>query len=192
MEGNMRKFTTYLVMVLVVMGLIGCAGPKPLPETSEGKIPSWFLNVPEDPNYLYGTGTGTSRDMSLAIDKASTDARAKIARTVEVRVMSMQKKFDQEVGIGDDAELLQMFTQATKVVTSTALSGSRVKQQDVQKDGNNWRGYVLMEYPIGAANQALLQQLKNNQNMYTRFRESQTFKDLESEVDKFEEWKKAQ
>jgi hypothetical protein len=37
-----------------------------------------------------------------------------------------------------------------------------------------------------------MQQIKKNNEMYTRFRSSQAFKDLDSEVQKYEEWKKAQ
>ncbi|HQT92587.1 MAG TPA: hypothetical protein PL001_11240, partial [Candidatus Kryptobacter bacterium] len=51
---------------------------------------------------------------------------------------------------------------------------------------------VLVEYPIGAANEALMQQIKNNNQMYTRYRASQTFKELQDEVDKYDKYKQQQ
>ena len=75
---------------------------------------------------------------------------------------------------------------------STSLSGSKVRSQKLCKDGDIWRSYILVEYPLGAASEALMQQLKQNEQMYTRFRSTQTFKDLDDEVQKYEDWKKQQ
>jgi hypothetical protein len=55
-----------------------------------------------------------------------------------------------------------------------------------------WRAYVMMELPLGAANAALLDEIKKNKELYTRYRASEAFKDLDSEVQKYEEWKQQQ
>ena len=189
----MRTIISCSLLFVFALFIIGCAGgSRALQTASEGEIPSWFTTIPQDPNYLFAANTATSQDLGIAIDKSITAARAEVGRQMEVRVSSLQKRFDEEVGLGEDAELMQMFTQATKTVVSQTLSGSRTKYQKQVKDGNLWRAYVLVEYPIGAANQALMQQIKNNQQMYTRFRASETYKELEEEVAKFEEWKKQQ
>ena len=62
----------------------------------------------------------------------------------------------------------------------------------IVKDGNNWRAYVLIEYPLGAAQEALREQIKKNEQLYTRFRASQTYKELDDEVQKYENYKKGQ
>jgi hypothetical protein len=59
-------------------------------------------------------------------------------------------------------------------------------------DGSLWRAYVLVEYPVGAASQAFLQQMKKNEQLYTRFRATQTYKELEDEVKKLDDAKKGQ
>ena len=192
-ELSMKKLLFLSLSLFFILSIVGCGGgDKPLPKTDTGNVPEWFMNPPEDPNYVFSAKTSTSKDMQLALDKATTDARAEIARTIEVRIQGFQKKFDEEVGVGQDSELLQMFTQATKTVVSQSLSGSKVEKKHVEKDGNNWRAYVLVSYPIGAANQALVNQIKQQQNMYTRFRASQAFEELEKEAQKFEEWKEKQ
>ena len=187
----MRLIISFLFVVLSIM-LIGCGGTKSLQATDTGDIPDWFTNVPKDPNFLYAAKTATSQDLQLALDKAATDARAEIARQVEIKVEGLQKRFQEETGTSTDAQLLEQFTQANKTVVSTSLSGTQVTKQKQVKDGSLWRAYVLVEYPVGAANQALLQQIKNNEQLYTRYRATQTFKELDDEVKKLDDAKKTQ
>lgn len=180
------------LFIFFIVGLIGCSSQKALQTADAGDIPDWYSNPPQDPNYMYASNTQSSQDMQLAVDKATAAGRADIGRQIETRIQGLQKRFSEETGTGNDAQLLQMFTEAEKTVVSTTLSGSHVKSHKIVKDGDLWRAYVLVEYPIGAANQALMEQLKKNDQMYTRFRASQTFKELDDEVKKYEEFKKQQ
>jgi len=186
---------SYLIVVLVaVLGLafLSCSGSKVLTDTKLGDVPDWFKNIPEDPDFLFSAKTATSKDLQLALDKATQAARADIAQQAEVKISGIQKSFQEEVGAGDESELLQQFTQASKSVFSTQLVGSKTKEQKLVKDGQGYRAYVLVEYPVGAAAQALMQQLSKKKNLYTRFRASQTFEELNKEVEKYEKWKKEQ
>lgn len=188
----MRLTSSFFAAALIALFLIGCGGSQPLPQTDTGDVPEWYANVPADPNYLYAVNTSTSKDMQLAVDKAIQAARTEVGRQVEVKINALQKRFQEETGIGDDAQLLDQFTQASKTVVSTSLSGSKEKQKKIVKDGNNWRAYVLIEYPLGAAQEALREQIKKNEQLYTRFRASQTYKELDEEVQKYEQYKKGQ
>jgi len=170
---------------------MGCGGSKPLTQTKVSPVPDWFSTPPQDPNFLYAARTATSRDLGLAIDKAVTNARAEIARQYEVKVTGLTKSYIDETG-SEDAEILQTFTRTIKTVVSTTLMGSRASKTTHVKDGNNYRAYVLVEYPIGAANQAFLNALKANKNIYTQFRASEAFKEMDKEVQKYEDWKKEQ
>lgn len=199
----MRTINVIVAVMLLALVMVGCAGSKATSSTSQSAskptgqtqqaagVPEWFT-PPQDPNFFYEATTATSQDMQLALDKAITSARAGIARQIDVLVKSNQKKFDEETGFGKDAQLLQYFSQATTTVTATSQSGSRVKRQQTVREGEGWRAYVLVEYPVGAANQALMQQIKGNEQMYTRFRASEAFKDLDEDVKKYDEWKKQQ
>ncbi len=186
------RYLVSLIGSLMFVAVMGCGGSRGTQSAETGDIPDWFTNVPQDPNYLYAANTQASQDLQLAIDKAVTGGRSEIGRQLEVKMEGLQKKFSEETGSGNDAQLLQMFTQAEKTVVSTTLNGSRVKYQKQVKDGELWRAYVLVEYPIGAANSALMQQIKNNDQMYTRFRSSESFKELQDDVDKYEKYKQDQ
>jgi len=188
----MRSLFSLSLLLLLAIFIMGCGGSKPLVQTKASSIPEWFSNTPQDPNFLYAARTATSRDLGLAIDKAVTNARAEIARQYEVKVTGLTKSFQEEIGSSEDSEINELFTQTVKTVVSTTLMGSRASKTTHVRDGNNYRAYVLVEYPIGAANQAFITALKANQNMYTRFRASEAFKEMDEEVQKYEEWKKEQ
>jgi len=180
----MKRSIIYLVILVSFLLLNACGSTKELAKTETGDIPEWYLTPPTAPDYVFGTASSTSKDMDLAISKATTEARANIARNIEIKINSMQKKFEEEVGQGENSELLSQFTQATKTVVSKELNGSQVAQKKLVKDGNNWRAYVLAKYPIGEAQKAFLNKIKDNTNLYTRFRSTEAFKELENEVNK--------
>jgi hypothetical protein len=186
----MNRVYLFIIASFFSLVLASCGGSKSLVDTEAGDIPEWYLNTPEDANYLYSAASAVSRDMELSISKATTEARAKLARTLEIKVNSMQKKFEEEVGSGENSEYLSQFTQATKTVVSKELRGSKIIKKKIAKDGGNWRAYVLAEYPIGAAQQAFLNQITNNNKLYTRFRSGEAFSELENDVKKYEDSKK--
>ncbi len=189
----MQILKSFIAAALAAILLVGCGrSTEPLQKTDMGDVPDWYLNQPSDPNYLHAVNTSTSKDMQTAVDKATQAARVEVGRQVELKINALQKRFTEETGIGDDAQLLDQFTQASKTVVSTSLSGSKEKQKKIIKDGNNWRAYVLVEYPLGAAQEALREQIKKNEQLYTRFRASQTYKELDDEVQKYDASKKGQ
>lgn len=186
-----------LVMVILILSLglfmFSCGGGKASTVPGSDIVaPDWYLNPPEDPNFLMAVSTATSQDMQLAIDKAKNQARADIAQQLEVKMKGLEKNFREEVGTGEETQLLSQFTSVTKSVVSNVLRGVKVKQQQIKKEGNVFRAYVLMEMPIGAASEDLLNKIKKQQEMYTRFRATQAFKELEDEVDKYEKFKESQ
>ncbi len=189
----MRLLLATGVMFVTLLLLAGCGGgPQTMQATSTGDIPDWYPNAPQEALYARSANTAVSQDLQVAVDKATTGARAELGRVLETKVNSLQKRFEEETGTGEDAQLLQQFTQASKLVVSTTMNGSRMKDQRTVRDGQMWRAYVLMELPLGAANASLLEEIKKNKDLYTRFRASEAYKDLDSEVQKYEEWKKQQ
>ena len=188
----MRFFIILITISLIPILFIGCGGSKELSAEREGVEPAWFLNVLQDPNYFFATSTAASNDLQFSLNKATTDARAEVSRQIEVRVSTLQKRFQEEVGIAEDARFNEMMTQVTRTVTDNALHGSRVRDQTYMREGQLYRAYVLVEYPIGEANAALMKQLKENEYLQTLFRGSQLFEELDEEIKKYEEWKQRQ
>lgn len=184
----MKKVLMFAAFFGMLALYVGCGGASKtnLPATSEGEEPEWYMNVPSDPNILFAAKTATSRDKQLAVDKAVQDARAEIAKQLEVKIQGLEKRFQEETGVGEDSQLLDQFTKANKSIVNQSLVGSKIEKQKTVKDGNTYRSYVLVNLPLGAAKEALVQQIKKNEQMYTKVRASQTFDELNKEIEKLE------
>lgn len=155
--------------------------PSPSEKTIQS-IPEWYLAPPQEKDHLHAVGSETSADMQLAFDKAKTTAQADLAQQIETRMEGLTKRFQEEVGLGDDSELLSQFTTATRAVTSQSLTGAEVVRREVRPEGGIYRGYVLMRLPIGAANSRLLEMIRGNQKLHTRLRSAEAFEELDKAV----------
>ncbi len=174
---------SYLFFAVI---FIGCSSSVDIQKTGAGNIPEWYLNVPSDPQYLYASNTAASQDMQLSIDKATVSARTEIASQLEVKLASRTKLFQEEVGQGELGTVLEQFSVATKTVVSQVMNGTTPSKKELVKDGDNWRAYVLIAYPLGAANQALMNQIKQNKALYTEFKATKAFEELEKDVKEYE------
>jgi hypothetical protein len=185
-----------MLALALVLTVAGCAGSKKKadypPNVKKVKAPEWFVHPPKDDNRLLAVSTATSQDLQTAIDKARQDSRLEIARQIDVRMAGLSKRFVEETGLNDDAELLGMFTQVSKSVVSDSLTGSRISKQQLGREGKVYRAYVLMEMPIGEANARFVEKIRAQERLYTRFRASEAFDELDREVEKYEEWKRQQ
>lgn len=159
-------------------------------------IPDWVMSPPKDtPERRFSSGIGESRDMSIAFNSAETDARNKLAQGLQSELKSLDDKFQSSVrGDAGGEEVLNMFRQAVRTITNQSLSGTRVAQRKMTTDpsGATYRAYVLMELDNAAAKRALMDRIKADEALYTRFRASQAFADLDAEIRKIEEGKKTQ
>jgi len=214
----MQRYTSIsLMMMLLGLAMLcaGCGGPSTEPvgemgEASTGMgvtapggitppgqitniaVPDWFINIPEDPNFMYAVSTNSNKNLEMGLDTAKHQARTDLTTQMESKISGMFKRFREDIGVGEDAELTAMATAVTKEVYSQVLSGAKPKRQEIQKEGNLFNIYILYELSLADMNSAVVDKVKANKNMYTRFRASQGFKELEEEVGKYEDWKKEQ
>lgn len=188
----MRSRTLLAATLLLASACASAPSRSATPAEAVSDIPGWFSSVPNDLNFIYAARTAESRDMQLAVNKATTDGRAELARQMEVRMQGLSKRFQEETGLGADAQMLDQFTTATKEVLNQTLNGSRVSKQELRSNGATFRAFVLVELPVGAASQALRDRLRANEQMMTRFRATETFRELDAEVQRYEEFQRRQ
>ena len=187
----MKSKSFLLVLSAVCLLLLACGGAKQMTQSekqtaSESPCPDWFTNVPKDPDYLYAASTATSKDLQMAINKAKQQGRADIGAQMETHLTGLTKQFQEEIGTGQDAQINAQFTEVSKSVVSTTLNGCKAKQQSTKQEGTIWRACVLMEYPVGAANAQFLQSIKDREALRQKAAATDAFKELESEVQKYE------
>ena len=198
---NRLLYTTTLLMVFI----ISCGGSTPprapvdmppqaraaAPQTPMD-VPSWFMMTPEpDDEYaVYATGEATSRKMNIAMQKSTQQARANLGQSIKAKVQSLIESMVEEAGMGENVQITEFYSEASKSVSNETLSGATVvKKYPYQTSSGGYRVYVLMglkKAPFdNAASQAIVSKVKENQEeaMYATFKKTQAFNRLNEELD---------
>lgn len=198
---NRLLYTITLSMVLI----IACGGSTPprapvdMPSQSQAAnpqtpmdVPNWFMMTPEpDDEYaVYATGEATSRKMNIAMQKSTQQARANLGQSINAKVQSLIESMVEEAGMGDNVQITEFYSEASKSVSNETLSGAIViKKYPYQTSSGGYRVYVLMglkKAPFdNAASQAIVSKVKENQEeaMYATFKKTQAFNRLNEALD---------
>jgi hypothetical protein len=179
---------------VTVMAVSLVAGCKSAPKVQSDK--DLFGMMQEKANQitaaggLAAVGLGESKSIALAIDKAKTRGRTEMAHIIETKIDSLKKDFQEEVGQGKGAEFNELFSSASKHVAHQILSGTVPKDIKYESKEGITRAVALMVQDPKVVADAFAAQQQTQQAVYTRFRASQAFKELDEEVKKFEDFKK--
>jgi hypothetical protein len=185
----MKQVMLVALAALVMATVVGCKST----EVTSQKTP--FENMQEKANAitdaggLAAVGIGTSRTMSLAMDKAKTRGRTELAHILETKVDSLKKDFTEEIGEGESAEYNALFSAASKSIAHQILRGTVPKDIKYETTGNTTTAWALMVQDPKVIADAFADQKNSAKALYTRFRASQAFAELDNEVKKFEEFK---
>jgi len=169
--------------------VVGCSATR----TSSAKTP--FEIIQEKANAitaaggLAAVGVGSSRTVHLALDKAKTRGRTELAHIMETKVDSLKKDFSEEIGSADGAELNELFSAASKHVAHQILRGSVPKDLKYDTQDNMTSAWALMVVDPKVIADAFANQANTARHLYTRFRASQAFAELDEEIKKFEDFK---
>ena len=147
------------------------------------ELPEWFTEPPVSETHMFDVATATSADLQLALDKAILDAKYRLGDRLRSQMSGKIKRFVEETGGAKDPQLLQ---ETTKVVSSlfsdVNAAGYRVSKKKIIPQGEGYRAYVQVEYPLGEANKILVEEVKRNQVVEARVRASVAFAELEASI----------
>ena len=195
--------TRTLVVVATALGLAACAqAPKPgtaeyAAQQEEAKrtaqiehaqavvtdAPSWFTGATYDEQSIFAPGTSQSSDLQLAIDKAILSAKRNLADRVNSRISSKLKELISESGSGENAQVQAEAERVTNnSITEVNLAGYNIKEQKLVSVGAQYRVYVLLQYPLGAANKVLSDQVNQSSLLQNKLRASKAFQELEQDI----------
>ena len=193
------KKRTYKLSLIIIIGLfiLNCGsnkGPDLSPDASRKTlkdVPEWYITTPEKEGFKYVASTSTSQDLQLAVNKATLDASNRLAGQVESEMNALVKRAQEETGLGPDSHIIDQFSQVQEQVITTSLKDWSVSKKEIQEEksdvGRIYRTYVLIEWDAGAAHQRLLEQLKQNEEIYTQIRATELFDEMEKKVEAYRE-----
>lgn len=200
----MKLNHTQILVASLVCFLAACASPKPgtpefaqkkeedqqkatakTVEQSVSKAPVWYTQPPVDTNSVYQTATESSPDMQRAMDKAVMTAKSQLASKLGDRVSQKIKEFASETGsINDEQVVRNIETARISVTTDQNLAGYVLEKSEMVPEGNRYRAYVLLRYPVGENNKVISAQVKKNAVLEGKVKASKAWEDLENEIEK--------
>ena len=113
------------------------------------RAPEWFVRMPEDTAEMtFAVGTATSTDEQMAYDKARMAAERKLVEQMYARITTQTNSFKADRG----SATIENYQQVTRKNARGELSGAQRVDSQVTHDGQNYKVYVLLRLPTGAAN----------------------------------------
>jgi len=76
-----------------------------------------------------------------------------------------------------------------KGIVDQTLRGTRAAQTHYLKEGQGYRAFVLVEMSLGFANDQLLNRISRQEELYTEFKASKSFEEMEKKVEEYRKFK---
>ena len=182
----MKQLAYGLLSLAVCIGFSGCKSP---PKMDSDKTMFDYMQEEAakitEKGGMAEVGVADSRNTQLAITKAKVEARKNLAQLVSVKIENLEKAFIEEVGEAAGSEMNELFSSATKQITSQTLQGTVPTMQKYEVKDGITTAYILMVLNPDIIDASL----KNNsaKHLYERFRASKAFEELDKEIKEYEE-----
>ncbi|MBI9019957.1 MAG: hypothetical protein JEZ10_01710 [Verrucomicrobia bacterium] len=188
----MKKLLFWVVCSAFAAGLSGCSST-PEAKKAEAQQPLFedFQKMSAkilESGGIAVVGIGESKSLEIALNKAKTRGRVELAQLLETKIEAIQKDFVEETGLAENAQILAQFSSTAQAITSQQIQGSVAKELKYEVLDGTVTAYALMELNP----KAVMAQLEKEQELYTRFRATKAFENLDAEIKEYEAYKVAQ
>lgn len=208
----MKKPLFFATLAVAAALLSGCTTTKPAPvvtpvpevpaasapvTTEQIPVPVTPSSLPEEmqklsaelveASGLAAVGTGESKSLELALNKAKVNGRKELAQLLEARLTVLENAFSEETGIPFDSLFLSGFNNAKKALTGQ-ISGSIAQTLKYEATGHTFTAYAIMVLDP----KFIADQLANEKELYDRLQKTKAFEALDQEVKAFADFKAAQ
>lgn len=113
-------------------------------EVLKGKladVPDWYLDPPvADPTGVYGVGTSSSNNMSVALKKARLQADFEVAQQMDQELSGLEQLF---TGDSNGMSRSQYQSAVERFVAAVPMVGQEVAEQEVSVIDGKYTAYVL-------------------------------------------------
>lgn len=182
------KLKSILSTLLIFMFIASCGGDKAATK-SNAAGPSWFYNPPQDTEeFFYAVGVAEQTRLSMASRSAENTARQAMATKLEAKVSALEKSFSEEVTSGVDANYAATFSNASETLVNETMSGVTRDEAECMENpepaGNAVavQCFVMVRMPVGQARSVLENALSKDEELYTKFKASKAFEELQNKL----------
>lgn len=149
-----RSIASVAVAGLLFIGCGGGISDQALEATGLKGAPEWVLKLGDGPYSGVGSAFIVDGDDDLARSEAIAQARAEIAKQIEVSVVSLVERNSER----QDKSGTSKATSRIKEIAAQVMAGSQPSGFWISNDGS--KAYVLVKLPLGAVQQ-IRKALKN-------------------------------
>ena len=185
-----------MIMILfITLFFSGCGsskGPNLSPEPTRKvmkNIPNWYIKTPKKEGFRYAGATATSRDLQLAVNKATQDAATQCAGSMDSEMNALVKRVREETGVSTDSDILDRFSQTQEQIISISLNDYDIVKKEILEESSDsqdiFRAYILIEWDEGAAQKRLLDRIKADKEIYDAIRASELYEEMEQKVEAY-------
>jgi hypothetical protein len=186
------KIKSIFTLFLAAGFIVSCGSSEP--QSTSNQMPDWYLAPPPDTEeFFYASAEAQSSRQGTALRSAEGNARQAMATKLEVKVSALQKSFEEEVQSGANSNYASTFSNASEQLVNSTLNGvsrdrAECEQLDPEMTGGNVnsRCYVLVRMAVGQARSVLENALSKDEELYTKFKASKAFDELQNKLHELE------
>lgn len=152
------KTSRILLAAVLALSVAACSSTKTQGSfqsdaSKPANIADFYLEPPvHTETSVYFAGMGLSRDLSMANEKAKLDAERKLSNFLAGRIKTMTRQYKVDGGNADQNLYAEKTEIVVQKVSKASIAGAHRTKIQVFQEGNLFRVYVLMEFPLGEAN----------------------------------------
>jgi hypothetical protein len=189
-----RLFLGAAALATVVV-MAGCGKDVTTPDE---QLPNEFAGAPawvlegcgaywddDDGARLCGVGDAKiGRSMSIARTKATSRGRAEIGRTLETKVKSMIKDFQEQVTDGESEMTAEQFSTTTVLLSKTTLNGTSIQETWISQTNQL---YILVALDIESFENSIreMDEMSSQLRAFIEARARKSFTELDEEMEDY-------
>jgi len=154
----MKKIALISISLIISFMGFGCAGSKAVHKQSD--FPEWYLNPPEEEEYLYGIGEASGPDLGMTRISAEAAARDDIVRSVALKVNNMINSSKQQIGQSANADVINTQQSASNQVASEMLRECKIVERKIESGGGTYKAYALAKMSLATMREETKNSLK--------------------------------
>jgi len=123
---NNIKFTSTLYILISIIFISQCSGPKPLVGESFIDIPCQSTDLNSNRKYFRAFGTGSSNSIQGAIMQATQIAKSQLAQNIETTINVVSEEYSKNIQSGQMGEYSAVVETISRQVANQSVQDIRV------------------------------------------------------------------